>query len=178
MRYANDGSAVISLFNPSGVTHDYNKYTDPYNHSVTLNGNKIDLTYEGKEGFVGLHSGLNEGMRFVNAFEKEDVYYVFRGAGDEYYLAKNRECTEPIRLTDNTLTLYHADDALMAKEDEFWKRVNKAREYNKSHKDTISFCGSKVYTTKVYNVAPIKYRKYSDKAVIGKNLAITSKSAL
>ena len=176
LRYSNDGSAVISLFNPSGVTHDYNKYTDPFNHSVTLNGNKIDLTYEGREGFVGLHSGLNDGMKFVNAYNKDDVYYVYRGGGDEYYLAKNRECSEPIRLTDNTLTLYHADDALMEKEKEFWTRVNKVRQHNANHKDSpISFCGRKIYSNPIYNVAPIEYKSNNNKAVIGKNLTVTSK---
>ena len=176
LRYANDGNIVISLFNPSGVTHDYNKYTDPMGHSAFINDNKIDLSNENADGFVGLYSGLTEGMKFVNAYDKNDVYYVHKGAGDEYYLSKNRECSEPIRLTDNTLTLYHADDDLMKKEDEFWKRVNKAREHNKTHKDsTISFCGGKIYSNKIYNVSPVSYKQNNNDAVTGSKLAIVSK---
>ena len=173
LRHANDGSEVLSLFNPSGVTHDYDKYTDPYNNRVSIKGNKIDLTYEGKEGFVGLHSGLTEGMKFVNAFNEDDKYYVFKGAGDEYYLAKNKECSEPIILTDNTLTLYHADNKLMEKEKAFWERVKKVREYNKIHKDnTVSFCGT--YINPVYNVAPARYSQPKEESK-GSKLELVSR---
>lgn len=164
LRYATDGNAVLSIFNASGITHDYDKYTDPFNNGVNLKDNKIDLTSEGADGTVGLPGGLEEGMTFVNAFDENDKYKVFHGAGNEYYLAKNRECSVPITLTDSTLTLYYADQNLMHKEKEFMKRVNKVKKYNESHEDNpISFCGSRTYENKVYNVAPVNYNKINVK---------------
>ena len=173
LRYANDGNTVISLFNTSGTARDYNNYTDPMGHSVTVQGNKIDLSYEGNEHYVGLHAGLTEGMKFVNAYNPDDIYEVFKGDGDEYYLAKDRYCKEEIKLTDNTLTLYHADDALMNKEKAFMEQVAKARKSaEKGH--PISFCGSKTFVNQIYNVAPANYKK-SETKTTGSKLQLISK---
>lgn len=152
LRYATDGNAVISLFNTNGITHEYGDFTSPDKYPLHLN--KIDLSYVGMEGFIGLHAGLTPGMKFVNANDERDVYEVFRGKDDEYYLAKSKDCGSPIVLKDSTLTLYYADDTLREKEKEFMANVEKARN-NKT-----SFCGRKIYSNQKYNVSPVKYNTY------------------
>ena len=154
LRYSpSDGNAVISLFNTSGVTHDFNKTNDPMSNGVNLAGNRIDLSYQGEDGFIGLHGGLTPGMKFVNAYDEHDVYEVFKGRDDEYYLAKNKDCSAPILLKDNILTLYHADETLMEKERAFMATVEDAK------KKGVSFCGNrKRYSNQIYNVAPVSYK--------------------
>ncbi len=149
-RYATDGSAVISLFNTAGTTHTYDKYSDPGRAAAQLKNNRIDLSQEGP--YIGLHGGLPERTKFVNANDKNDVYYVYKGHGtDEYYLAKDEQCKQPITLTDNTLTLYSVSEALQREDDLFMEKVKKARE------EKVSFCGNKRFENKVYNVAGAKY---------------------
>ena len=166
-RYAPDGNAVISLFNTSGITHTYDKYTDPFNNGVELKDNKIDLSRQ--DDFTGLHGGLTPGMEFVNAYDPEDKYYVYNSGGDDcYYLAKNSDCSVPIVLTDNTLTLYSASDYLKQKDKDFMGKVEKAKA------DKTSFCGRKTYVNKVYNIAPAQYNK-SKTAVVGEKFEVISK---
>ena len=149
-RYATDGSAVISLFNTAGTTHTYDKYSDPGRAAAQLKNNRIDLSQEGP--YIGLHGGLPERTKFVNANDKNDVYYVYKGHGtDEYYLAKDEQCKQPITLTDNTLTLYSVSEALQREDDLFMEKVKKARE------EKVSFCGNKCFENKVYNVAGVRY---------------------
>ncbi len=167
LRYSTDGSAVISLLNTSGISHDYRRKTDPYNNSVVLNGNRIDLSYDGRDGFIGLHGGLEQGMEFVNAYDPNDRYKVFWGGGDNYYLAKDQNCSQEIVLTDNTLTLYHAPQELQNLDTEFLKRVENAKKSN------TSFCG-KTYVNQVYNVAPVNYQIKED-VKTGSKLELISK---
>ena len=167
LRYSTDGSAVISLLNTSGISHDYRRKTDPYNNSVVLNGNRIDLSYDGRDGFIGLHGGLEQGMEFVNAYDPNDRYKVFWGGGDNYYLAKDQNCSQEIVLTDNTLTLYHAPQELQNLDTEFLKRVDEAKKSN------TSFCG-KTYVNQVYNVAPVNYQIKED-VKTGSKLELISK---
>ncbi len=167
LRYSTDGSAVISLLNTAGISHDYRRKTDPYNNRTTINDNKIDLSYDGRDGFIGLHGGLEQGMVFVNAFDPNDTYRVFYGGEDNYYLAKDKNCTQPIVLTDNTLTLYHASPELQNLDKEFQERVANAKKTN------TSFCG-KAYVNQVYNVAPVNYKK-SEEVKTGAKLEIVSK---
>lgn len=149
-RYSSDGSSVISLFNTAGTTHTYDQYSDPGAIKASLARNRIDLSMENQ--YVGLHGGLPVGTRFVNANDKNDVYYVYKGEGmDEYYLAKDENCSTPIVLTDNTLTLYNVSDALQKQDDEFMEKVKKAKEKN------VSFCGNNVFENKVYNTASANY---------------------
>ena len=153
-RYASDGSSVISLFNTAGTTHTYDQYSDPGKARAELENNRIDLSMEGS--YVGLHGGLPEGTKFVNANDKNDVYYVYKGhQPDEYYLAKEKECKTPIILTDNTLTLYNVSDTLQNEDDIFMEKVREAKE------NKVSFCGSKVYENKIYNVFGAGYRPQS-----------------
>ena len=161
LRYAPDGNAVISLFNTAGITHTFDKYTDPYNNRATIKGNRIDLgcndnMIEGAYGvwyndkdFTGLQCGLTPGMEFINAYNPDDRYYVYLDANNNsYYLAKDRDCHEPIVLFDNTLTLYSASDYLKQKDREFLDKVQKAKA------ERVSFCGnisSSRYETKPEN---------------------------
>ena len=176
LRYAPDGNTVVSLFNTSGITHDYSQYTSPDKAPVTLSGNKIDLSRE--DDFIGLHGGLpafykdgsESGLVFVNAYNPEDKYYLFKGDdADSYYIAKDRDCREPITLTDNTLTLYCANERLQEEERQFMERVKKAKE-----KPNTSFLGRKIYENKQYTVSPVNYVK-REPALVGSKFAIVSK---
>lgn len=171
LRYAPDGNAVISLFNTSGITHSFDKYTDPFNHGLELANNRIDLSQAGD--FLGLHGGLKPGMEFINAYDPGDKYYVYnKGGDDNYYLAKNEDCTSSIVLTDNTLTLYSASDYLKQKDDDFVARVKAAEQQKKDLKEGVSFCGT--FINKQYVVSPAKYSKLED-LKLGENLEIIAK---
>ncbi len=168
LRYAPDGSAVISLMNTAGISHDYRRKTDPYNNSIRLAGNRIDLSNEGKNGLIGLHGGINTDMVFYNAYDPNDKYYVFNAGGDDnYYLAKDVNCNTPIVMTDNVLTLYSAPAELLKEDKEFLDRVQAAK-LNKT-----SFCG-KLYEKQTYNVAPVSYKQTSP-AKLGTKLELISK---
>ncbi len=165
-RYAPDGNAVLSLFNTAGTTHTFDKYSDPYNNPVYLDGNKIDLSVQ--DDFTGLHAGLRPGMEFINANDPDDKYYVFnKGGDDNYYLAKDENCSTPIVLRDNTLTLYHASDWLKGLDHKFLNKVKKAKE------DHTSFCGSKIFVNKQYNIAPPKYNN-AENVIKGEKLVLLS----
>ena len=174
LRYSPDNSAVLTLFNVSGTTHDYRGENNPLMNGVDLAGNRIDLSYDGKEGYVGLHGGLKvandkePGMKFINAFDENDVYEVYSDGRDGYYIAKDKDCTRPICLKDNILILYSASDVLKEKEKAFMEKVRKAR------KNNTSFCGKQIYENKIYNVSPINYKK-SQNADVGKKLTLISK---
>ena len=176
LRYAPDGNAVISLFNTSGITHNYCEYTSPDKAPVTISGNKIDLSRE--NDFIGLHGGLpasyrdssDSGLEFINAYNPEDKYYLFKGdSPDSYYIAKDRDCRGEIRLTDNTLTLYCANDRLKKEDALFMKNVNEAKA-----KPNTSFLGRRTYVNETYNVAPVKY-EFHETPSVGSKLAITCK---
>ena len=175
LRYAPDGSAVITLFNVSGTTHDYRGQNNPLMNGVDLAGNRIDLSYDGKEGYQGLHGGLRAasdkgpGMKFVNAYDENDVYEVFNSDGrDGYYLAKEKDCKTPICLKDNIMVLYHASDVLKEKDKAFIERVKKAKENH------TSFCGRQIVENKVYNVSPANYKK-TERAKTGSKLELVSR---
>ncbi len=106
-------------------------------------------------------------MEFVNAYDPNDRYKVFWGGGDNYYLAKDQNCSQEIVLTDNTLTLYHAPQELQNLDTEFLKRVDEAKKSN------TSFCG-KTYVNQVYNVAPVNYQIKED-VKTGSKLELISK---
>ena len=178
-RYSTDGNAVLSLFNTSGITHTFDRYTDPANNPVSLRNNRIDLSFnnvmtEGKDGvwyndkdFTGLHCGLTPGMEFINANDPNDKYYVFNEGGDDnYYLAKNRECSEPITLTDSILTLYSASEELKQKDREFLEKVREAKA------NKVSFCGT--YANNSYSTTATNCSE-NPKNTIGSKLNLISK---
>jgi hypothetical protein len=170
LRYASDGNAVISLFNVAGTTHTFDKYNDPNGNAVGISGNKIDLSYQGD--FVGLHGGLEPNMEFINANDPNDKYYVFNEGGDDnYYLAKDKNCTQPIILRDNTLTLYHANDILKMKDRKFVEKVqNRANRMG----NEPPFSG-RTYVNETYNVSPVAYSTPKQQPQTGTKLELVSK---
>jgi len=170
LRYATDGSMVVSLFNVAGTTHTFDNYTDASKAGVKLQYNQINLDRDGET--LGLHGGLTPGMEFINANDENDKYYVYQGEGDMYYIAHDKNCTQEIELKDNTLTLYHASDELRQRDSEFLKKVKKARE------EKISFCGNRrVLDTMQYNVSPAVYKPIALKSnsTTGNKLELVSR---
>lgn len=96
LRQSTDGRMAISIFNPGGVNAETN-YID-----------KLYLNDQGET--VGI-PGLRQGLLFVNANDKNDIYYTRVNDKDGYYLT--RYCNEndvPLILSDPTLVLYHVPE--------------------------------------------------------------------
>lgn len=164
LRYGTDGSAVISLFNVAGTTHTYDKYSDASKAAVKLANNQINISKE--DDFTGLNGGLTPGMEFINANDPNDKYYVYQEGGMDNYFLAHANKDEPIVLKDNTLTLYHASDALKKQDKEFMANVKKAKD------SKTSFCGRGAANT----MAISSYSKaLENKNEVGKQLALVSR---
>lgn len=104
LRQSPDGSMAVSIFNPTGLTHKFDEYYSP--KAITLK-NGISLNQNGES--LGLARGLRQGMKFVNAKDPNDTYYV-RHEDDGYKIMRrdnSKNHDEPIRFYDSTLILYH-----------------------------------------------------------------------
>lgn len=113
-RQTTDGKMAISLFNPAGLNNDYEKYYTP--HCLTLDS--INLNFEVRKGEdgklypaiedgsngIGI-SGLKNNIKFVNAKDENDVYYV--NEHDGKYFIKHGSDGGKIKIDDSTLVLYY-----------------------------------------------------------------------
>ena len=101
-----DGKMAISLFNTSGINHTPKEEYKPY--PVYLHNNKIYLSDSGTDNkLLGIKAGLKDGTKFVNANNKDDVYYVHKD-GDNYVLEHGDK--SPICINDSTMILYHVPE--------------------------------------------------------------------
>ncbi len=103
LRQNTDGKMAISLFNTAGIHHDPKEYYLP--KKVYLHENRIYL--DKQEYKIGIKYGLKEGTKFINANNKDDVYYVHK-EGEQYYIKHPNN--EPITIDDSTLILYHVPE--------------------------------------------------------------------
>ena len=95
-----DGKMAISLFNTHGIHHQNNEYYSPEKVEIS----KIELDEIDTEGKIGLKGGLKNGIEFVNANDKNDIYYV-RCKDGHYYIEHGD--SSPICINDSTMILYH-----------------------------------------------------------------------
>lgn len=102
LRHSTDGAMTISVFNTEGLTHKFDEYYRP----AEIKLNSIDLT-EGRGGKVGLIGGLKPGTKFVNANDKNDVYYVNGNNQLTRPEGADKKPIGPITFEDSTLVLYH-----------------------------------------------------------------------
>ena len=101
-----DGKMAISLFNTSGINHTPKEEYKPY--PVYLHNNKIYLSDSGTDNkLLGIKAGLKDGTKFVNANNKDDVYYVHKD-GDNYVLEHGDK--SPICISGSTMILYHVPE--------------------------------------------------------------------
>lgn len=180
LRHSTDGVMAVSLFNTSGVTHDYDKYNDPASYPLELGG--INLDYIGGEE-VGLKAGLPAGTEFVNAANGNEKFVV-KCEGNHYYLAHHDN--SPIIIKDNTLNLYHVPEhvkpyfdrlnalkeSIKAPERPY---VNTFRMIKKAAADKTSFNGRRkqLYNPQ-YNFVSKPYSQVK-KAETGSNLSLIAK---
>lgn len=73
LRQSPDGQITISVFNTEGLTHKFDEYYRPAH--IKMDFINLDT---GREGFDKLTTigGLKSGTKFINANNKNDVYYV------------------------------------------------------------------------------------------------------
>lgn len=100
LRHSPDGNMTISVFNTSGLNHQYDKYYTP--GELTLNC--IDLN-DDRGGKVGLRGGLKSGTMFRNADANDKTIYY---ANDKNQITGPDN--SPIRFKDSTLILYKIED--------------------------------------------------------------------
>ena len=93
---------TISVFNTEGLVHKFDEYYRP----AEIKLNSIDLT-EGRDGKAGLAGGLKPGTKFVNANDKNDIYYVNGNNQLTRPEGADRKPIGPITINDSTLVLYH-----------------------------------------------------------------------
>lgn len=139
LRQSPNGKITVSLFNTEGLTHKYDEYYRPAR--ITLNC--IDLNSNRKNTTI---SGLRAGMKFRNANNKDDVYYV----NDKNQITGPDG--KPITFDDSVLILY-LDDNL--------------------HKQP-SFTGRRVMYNPQYNIVSNPYYQ-REKVEIGRNLQLLSR---
>ena len=102
LRHSTDGAMTISVFNTEGLVHKFDEYYRP----AEIKLNSIDLT-EGRDGKAGLAGGLKPGTKFVNANDKNDIYYVNGNNQLTRPEGADRKPIGPITINDSTLVLYH-----------------------------------------------------------------------
>ena len=107
LRQNPDGKMAISLFNTYGINHNPDKYYMP--EKIYLD--KIDLTEIKDTNNIGLKGGLKEGTKFINANDKNDVYYVhkYSDSEGEHYILKHPDGSK-ICINDSTMILYHVPE--------------------------------------------------------------------
>ena len=111
LRQNTDGRMTVSLFNMEGISHDpqYKNGVKP----MYLDDNKIvldEIVPDGESNNhikIGLRGGLQEGAKFVNANNSNDVYYVHK-YGNSYCLEHHDR--SPILVEDRTMVLYHVPE--------------------------------------------------------------------
>ena len=103
LRQSTDGRMTVSVINPTGLHHDFRsnyRQNDIYLDKIYLNSD---------DGMTGIE-GLKEGRRFVNAKDKNDIYYT-RVKDGKYYIARHVNGQDvPIPLHDTTLILYYVPE--------------------------------------------------------------------
>lgn len=99
LRQNTDGKMAVSLFNTAGINHN----PAGMYHPETVYLDSIKLSEEGEN--IGIRGGLKEGLKFVNAKDSNDIYFVHR-YNDDYYIEHHDK--SPIKIDDSTLILYHA----------------------------------------------------------------------
>ncbi len=111
LRQNTDGRMTVSLFNMEGISQNpqYANGVKP----MYLNDNKIELDEIASDGKsnnhvkIGLRGGVQEGAKFVNANNPEDVYYVHK-YGNSYCLEHHDK--SPICINERTMILYHVPE--------------------------------------------------------------------
>ena len=143
LRQSPDGAMTISIFNTEGLDHKFDEFYRP----AHIKMNSINLKTS-REGFDKLSTigGIKSGMRFINANDENDVYYV----------DNNNQLTgpdhRPIEFSDSVLILY-----------------SDPKQYS-----TPSFTGRRVLYNPQYNIVSNPYKQKTD-IVQGSKLQIMSK---
>ena len=107
LRQSTDGRMALSIFNPAGITRDKFQKYEPQTTYI----NRINLNDQ--EETVGI-PGLREGLKFVNANDKNDVYYTRVDGTHGYYLVRHYNGVDvPLKVDDTTLVLYHVPEKNM-----------------------------------------------------------------
>lgn len=111
LRQNTDGRMTISLFNMEGISHDPQYASDV--KQMYFDNNKIvldEITPDGKTNNhtkIGLRGGIQEGAKFVNANNPEDVYYVHK-YGNSYCLEHHDKSA--ISINERAMVLYHVPE--------------------------------------------------------------------
>ncbi len=153
LRQSTDGRMAISIFNPSGLHHDHERYYSQqkltmdsikfnFETHTDENGKEYNIFLDGKDG-VGI-PGLKNNTVFVNAKDPNDLYYVNEHDG-KYFLKRGTD-NGKITVDDATLVLYHVPENAQL-----------------SFTGSFKFVPSGRYAAGAYNVPQSEY---------GKNLAI------
>ena len=159
LRHAKDGSMTITMFNLRGAKHDDDTYLgiEEGYKPVPVTLDKLYLN-EGGSILHGIKGGIRQGLKFVNAEDENDVYYVRESDnGQNHYLVKHVDGYDvPIYIKGTTLTLYHVPD---------------------NNNANLSFTGKKVLYNPQYHFVSRNTNPYAVKEEIpvGKSLAVTSK---
>lgn len=104
LRQSTDGRMALSLFNTSNL-HSNHRVE---NHQKTLYIDKVNLEGDGCTRGI---AGLREGLKFVNAKNKKDIYYT-RVKDGNYYIVRHCDGKDvPLMLEDSTLVLYHVPES-------------------------------------------------------------------
>lgn len=103
LRQSTDGRMAISIINPTGMHNDFRS-------NYRQNDIYLDRLYlDDPNGELGV-VGLKEGRKFVNANNRDDIYYTRKENG-RYYLVRHVDGRDvPIPLHDTTLILYHVPE--------------------------------------------------------------------
>ena len=103
LRQSTDGRMALSLFNTSNL-HSNHRVE---NEQKTI---YIDKVYLDGDGCTYGIAGLREGLKFVNAKDKNDVYYS-RVENGKYFIVRHCGGRDvPLMLDDSTLILYHVPE--------------------------------------------------------------------
>ena len=153
-RQSTDGRMAISVFNPSGLHTDPERYYSQQKltmDSIKFNfetkkdehGKDVTVFVDGADG-VGI-TGLKNGTKFVNAKDEKDVYYVNELDG-KYYLKRGSGDGKVI-VDDTTLVLYHVPENKPLTFTGSYN-VNSANSIANAYEVKVNDCGKKLALVK------------------------------
>ncbi len=158
LRHAKDGSMTVTMFNLRGAKHDDDSYLSVEEDYKPVPV-KLDKLYLNEGGSImhGIKGGVREGLRFVNAENENDVYYVRESHnGQNHYIVRHVNGHDvPIEINGTTLNLYYVPD---------------------NNKANLSFTGRKSLYNPQYRFISKNSNPYKAKDTInmGQSLAIIS----
>ena len=134
---------TISIFNTEALNHKFDEFYRPAH--IKMNSINLNTSREGFDKLTTI-GGIKSGMKFINAINSNDVYYV----NDKNQLTGPDH--RPIEFSDSVLILY-SDPA---------------------QNSTPSFTGRRILYNPQYNIVSNPYKQKTD-IVQGSKLQIISK---